>query len=1667
MKRVTAILLCLILCLGVVMLAACNGEGSGEPNDPNQGQQAHVHTFKTDADWSKDASGHWYDATCDCADVTVRKLQHVDDNKDAICDVCKFVYDHEHTYAEDWTADCTNHWYTANCGCIIAGDQVGAHADENGDGECDVCSYVIEDLHNHYFATEWSSDAENHWHAALCEHGVEVADKAAHNINDAGYCTVCDAKVKEVDRTDILAVLKAAVANNYKVVSGNVIFDEIVYDTPTAILNKGRDEVFFVLGKEDSYILLKNYNMQGTFIGGEQQYFETLDNGEVFGIMMPIGSIDLAITQGVPEKLSGYNYNPGSILSAGYDDTSTLAQTIANFYDLMKTHTDVKDIVETYDPETGKYYFSFECLQVDATEQHPSDGSGGEAIMDYQAYVYFVEIEFSVNDDFVIDLCDFSVTSYRNWEGDPDIVYYPETNTYEMLDTASATVYAYSVSQASGERTFTTIYPKASFVPYDFELFHVTGTDYDDDAHLVITDEVEILDTDGDGIVDLVLDPYTFVRLHIGSVIPSTAIPSFMDTPVVTYENLNGSGTPWGKAENFQAPSFTSYMNAISFYTIDSGEYMFTITTGSVEKKIHVTITGEPAPDVSNDTATDFHIKISDIDLYIHEHTFVAEQAGIYTFNLPAGLGFSSQSTVFTAPGVSYTENTEGATVTIECWAGREITYYLASATRGWFHITVDYEAADIQKPGDPSEKLTGVYDATAGAETATLTIDGANKTIVFVHNKGTVNYTFTFDGGVFVLNNAYGPISASMAQYFGILTLDDNNLPVSFTYNAKVYTLTLQGAEPEPDPDPTPDPDEPTDQLQGSGTENDPYVLDELGDYTADHKGGANLVWYAYTAKANGYLTVSSSYSAPWIKIGTVISSAADNEGNGGLTTYVKANTTIYIGVGNWNELPAKVDFTASFQAFESDDFSALAGTWYGKGVSAYGTQVLYTLVINADGTGTLTYNDGFGDSEREIEYIVLDGEALTIGFVSQYESGKIECSYDGTTFACTNGLYKTSCVFQTTPIEDGGDDEGGEGDDPQDPESDPLKQAVCGDYPDLLDGYKVYIYNSDVYVVNVAKENDDGEYIVDLYFTFDVVDNGDGTYTLTLTHYPVSYEKGTEHIASIVANDLVVTPPAPPQKTTLELLESTIFDNGEFNGYNASFSYDYDAWTYFFNVYGGSADLYYFADVVENLDGTVSLTLTLCTDHWSYWGNAVTDVYELDGKTVLVSYDGENWTFTVEGEEPPAEPDGSDANPFEFVMGENSLLYKGYNYGWAFYKYTATEAGTLVITMTSSNYDLGYGPGAMRIAGSQASPLSIVLEAGETVWVGISTRSGSSSDTPITFTAEFTVGGEEGDDLGDGIREVDLVIGNNNINAENINFNYTATEDVKLSIVLGNQIMDEVLVSYTINDGASVSIADGASVEIELKAGDVLVISATTEGGYQSVTVAIVTDAQEGPTLSGSGTSADPYVITELPFEISFSGKFDKYYKYVATEDGVIVIHYTDGALVSDLPSDYVKDAVNLTYTITVKAGDVLKLNLWTSRTTGEFTYKIEVGELAPEPEVPEQPDPEQPGQGGEGSGEIDGTYVCDHTGSGTSVSIVFTNCTATEGTVAITRVSSWGSVTTYNCTYTIDATGRGTLAEINGGGTPYGAFFMFDADGKPLTYTYSGTEYVLEKQ
>ena len=1651
MKRVLAVLLCLLCAL--LLLVACGDDStdtdSSQGSGNNTDNQGHTHTYKTNADWSKDAQGHWYDPTCDCEDAPITKLNHTDANNDGACDVCAYT-NHEHEYSEEWTADCTNHWNAADCGHTVAGINVAPHEDKDNDGKCDVCKYIIEDLHIHVFSQEWTSGDGYHWHAALCEHKTEVADKAACNVNAAGICTVCDAKIKDIDKTNILAVIEAAVANNYKIISGDVLFEQLVYSGSESngsltLSNSATDGVYFVLGNGNSYYFLKDYDAAGNLIGGEQQWYEVIDEDNIFAVKMDVNNYTLDRVMGDPAKLNGYNYIPGAVLS-GYDDTSTLAQTIYNFYDMMTKGDNVSDAKTNYDAEKNIYTFSFTRFTVNELT------SGGE-VYDTVLYLFDVSVEFTVNDDMIINSANIQVKEYSRLDAgnfSDDLVYDKETGLVTKSDNASPTCYNYIVGQTSGKRTYTSPYPRASLLPVAFDFYYVTEHEFPSGTEWVIHAEELIGDT-------ITIPAGTYAYFHLGNPYPSTSSFDFLETSDFTFEFVNNNPDMAGRAWYMDPGSVDAMLNGYSAYTQclkiklrDAGTYTVTIGFGGLNKVFTLVIPGEEIPNVEPDTENKLNVLITDNNTYDVDYKEYKATLGEgkYTFTIPAGLGAVIDGESY--PRVDFNETADGGTFTVELEADEVITIYFGAATKNVvFAVDVAYEACDVEDdvvdpiipgPGDPTTTdIKGTYTGS----NITVVIDETN--VTFTNQKGnqTVARYEIVDGAVVLHNDTYGTIWAS---YLLAVNLT-NGAVTSVVYNGTTISVAPAGGDDSGD--------EPGD-IQGSGTEEDPYII-TAGDYTAEYAGNGALgfVYYSFKADKNGIITVTSKFDGTiWLNLGS-----ESNEGEAqSLSAFVPVGSEIVIAVADWDEQPANIPFTVSFEEKASDSFEALVGTWYAKSEDIF--TILYTLTINADGKGTFSYDMGYGANEYNVTYVFVSGNSVTVG----YSSGSLACTFDGTTFACQTGVMQDAFTFQTTPVEDGGS-EGG--DDPDEPTTDPLKEAVLGYYN--INGSEVIIYQdsygSGDYVANIYGTG------YDLYFTIDVTDNGDGSYTLALTHKPSEIESGTDKIDTILGQEWVVTPgQSGEDEPTGDPLKEAVLGTYTIDGYEAMVYNSYTDDGYLVNVYGTGFDLYFTFEVTDNNDGSYKLTLTyLPRPDFESGTDKVDEILALDftvtpGGTGSTEGTSENpYIVTEPGDFEAAFPEGYDPIWFAYTVTENGYVTISTEYANPWIQY-----GTSVDFVTANRDEMDNilkSVSIYALAGQTVYiavgdfdfveanvPFKVSFEAFDTQssahlagnWTGAETSMFGSANYQITIDSNGTGSGtadygyyQEAFDItfilvngnkvtlytvttGDwggaqGTIELsyaeanntlsnstltltqggapvvtpankDLVFGNNSVNAEDVAFDYTASADIDIKVSVGDAVNGEVTVTYSVNGGEETTLASGTETVIELKAGDKLTVSAKTTSGHMTIKAEEIAAAP-------NGTVNNPYIIESLPYDMVLTGKHDKYYQLTATEDATIVISYPAGCYVSGIPSNHVKDEAGRTYTFDMKAGDVIIINPWTNNTEGDFTYTVKVAE----------PVEEKPDQGGDAVSDVGAN------GSGRAMRVIINK---TEGTMSIIRAALAGN-------------------------------------------------------
>ena len=202
-KRAAALTVALAMLGSVSALAACS---------------THEHTFADT--WTYDETYHWHAATCDDTDEVRDRAEHEwvvsSETEDRIvysCG-CGATRTHDHTFAENWTYDETDHWHAATCGDdAVSGKAAHTFGTAAADGSqtCSVCGYVHIEGHTHTFSDEWSYDEDSHWHAATCGHDLR-ADEGPHTIETVKEgsmtttrCTVCGMSssqyVLEAERT--------------------------------------------------------------------------------------------------------------------------------------------------------------------------------------------------------------------------------------------------------------------------------------------------------------------------------------------------------------------------------------------------------------------------------------------------------------------------------------------------------------------------------------------------------------------------------------------------------------------------------------------------------------------------------------------------------------------------------------------------------------------------------------------------------------------------------------------------------------------------------------------------------------------------------------------------------------------------------------------------------------------------------------------------------------------------------------------------------------------------------------------------------------------------------------------------------------------------------------------------------------------------------------------------------------------------------------------------------------------------------------------------------------------------------------------------------------------------------------------------------------------------
>lgn len=646
------------------------------------------HTFSDK--WYSDAENHWHPATCDHAETERSELApHVDEEQDGVCDVCEYVIGHTHTFDEAWQSDSTHHWKNATCSHTEEKGSYSAHSDEDMDGKCDACSGHV------------------------------------HSVNAAGYCKYidCGEKVREIDETSLDELVAAVLVQKHLVNGGTVDYNFEGRSNTGSSYGVLRNEIINYLYGKDNYthvdVASKITNGGEERTGTFESWHQLAGPEYVFGIVSENGG---ALSLDLPEvaKLNGY-YIALSTLAGEYG----VEETLYALYEVAIAET-TNELEVIPDTAENKVTFKYNYKTLFANEHNIAIGdNAGKSI--FNVNFFEVEVTFKYSDDYALTDLMILVDCYTNDPGtaagfgflypDVDIEYDPDTDTFTFIeytqdadgnwvanptDKRTPDTYVINVTQTLGDRTEENPHPQSEFVPESFDLFAKQEFQFDENGNETgyeLKDKV---------VGNIFVDAGEVVNLYVGNYAPANTSLHFIADQVtfklykdgVEVENANDYLNQTAVAE------FTYGGTLRSFFVIPKvdGAYKFEIyVCGNLEKTVNI-IAGAVDEEKIELKDNEIALKITERYEWANEYTFTATESGTYYFNVPAGVGLIDADAYDAAaetpatddgpiPFLDYNnlKNPDGTymdgSFSLELEAGETVRFYVNAVKKGTYIV--------------------------------------------------------------------------------------------------------------------------------------------------------------------------------------------------------------------------------------------------------------------------------------------------------------------------------------------------------------------------------------------------------------------------------------------------------------------------------------------------------------------------------------------------------------------------------------------------------------------------------------------------------------------------------------------------------------------------------------------------------------------------------------------------------------------------------------------------------------------------------------------------------------------------------------------------------------------------------------------------------------------
>lgn len=860
----------------------------------------------------------------------------------------------KHTFSDKWSSDAENHWHAATCEHGENKDSLAPHADADEDGKCDVCAYEVG--HTHTFGEKWIFDGTYHWHAATCTHTGEKSDVALHqDANTDSYCDVCGNHTHIVDASGYCTVCDQKVTDIEN--PGNDDDDD----------DDNKDEDTTISEIIDAIIA----RSPGRVVSGKVVY-ENVIRGQ--GSEIKLGhTVDYSIfTDGTYTKRTEGDVVMElwmELINAENEEINAIYVESENgsVYNAEPVSVGIDDLYG--------YYYSVSTL---------ADGYGAEAILKAlydlsgadTAKNYTVEI--NKENRTVKFTYSILIINTDTGEGEEDGVAYYEvevgfgysedyiltslnivcdcyTNSLENEDEND-----YTYDQATQDITMK---DGAKADTYTFTVTQTAGDRSAIDmeaAEDYIPESFELYATNDMAnaltaiTVPLVFDPMNPAP-DVAVVCPEGTFIKFVKDALEISVTKNGAASS-GLGVYLVGEVLQLLPNA-------AGEYTVTVTLGDFSKSFNVTVEGKSGG--NDDPAGEHSFEFTGTDNNTFDgqlYNFVAPESGTYTFFIPAGCGaFDAEaydSGSFSAmPYVDPVLSPEGGYFTVTIAKDDTYSFYIMVPTKNEpYTITYNYVAHEVDGGDDDDD------DDQGGNETDNGTVSvGANSVIITQAEYDADTATRTF-----AVTAAGNYKFAAGALYVSAVTDAEGNTVAKnddYTYTleaGKTYTLTFS-------------------MLQMFGAQVGANELNVTNTSAAGGDDGGD----------EGSGVVEGTYTG------------TDAYGNAFLTVTVTADTVIFtfnhpmMGLSESYYTYAVVDGAVVLYDENGDVLNPLAGTLTidadGTPVSADYNGNTYTLAAGGSEGG-----DGEGDCEITVSGTIYDEKENVVSITDDdIAAGKIYLSF------------------------------------------------------------------------------------------------------------------------------------------------------------------------------------------------------------------------------------------------------------------------------------------------------------------------------------------------------------------------------------------------------------------------------------------------------------------------------------------------------------------------------------------------------------------------------------------------------------------------------------------------------------------------------------------------